>query len=64
MGRGDRKERSEDLERWTNMDEMEMIKILREAEEQDRLAEETRKERATRRRSYWISSIGLALQHG
>ena len=32
-----------------------MITILRETEEQRRLTEETRKERAARRRSYWTS---------
>ena len=53
--RGVRREKSEDLERWTNMDEEEMITILKKTEDQQRLTEETKKERAARRKSYWTS---------
>ena len=42
-----------ELEKWKNMEEEEMIQILRETEEKEETTRETRKERAQRRRKYW-----------
>ena len=48
-----REVKNEDLEKWTNMDEQHMIKILKETEMQEEKRKESKKEKAMLRRSLW-----------
>ena len=46
-------EGKEKYEKWRDMEEREMIEILKKEEAHKKVESETKKERATRRRSYW-----------
>ena len=47
------KEVNEEYKRWAGMSEEEMIQIMKKEEDNERKVQESRKERAERRRGYW-----------